>query len=311
MKMKQTILAVLVAVCALSASAAEPYRASVRVTFASHAAIDGSLPMTFSDEPFHATVTVTWIHNVTLIQGGEELPGTPADAPELQLPANWWRRIEWELKETKGGASVAVDRTRARLLGASQDSEAPIVLRVGESASATIELDKLPQGDYIAQVRIPVTGRILQSNKTAVAVRNGNESAGVRRVYLRARMMAPGVGYEAQKEALAELTQLEPDNAANYELIADIGLYREPVDATLSNYDKAVALLRERASHSPAERNLLEAKIASIEDAKSMVLEYKSRPGQLDLTVEYDTFGTGKRYVLRERGSAKVIRSSR
>jgi len=227
------------------------------------------------------------------------LPGQNKAPVSRVLPSEeWWNHVSVELKR-KGGDIIFVHPEWV-------SSDARQTLRAGDRLSAKFVLGDLHPGEY----RLSVSLGALHSEAEWFLVSNGAESDDLRREFARYNV-DHSRDREALRKNLLALAAADPLNASPWIRLGDIALPDGSVEQIRGYYDRATQVLEERRRKFAAEgrRDL----VAAIEGQRAMIFAVRELvphyvKNRSTLVLHADVLG-GRRYILRERASGKVIRT--
>lgn len=229
----------------------------------------------FVDEPFRIrlTISTTEVH------------------PRVTPPVNaWWRQVELVVTPSENDPYILplddarVDQSYRRKELRAEADDSLLTLPRGERDMVWIDLDLWPVGDYSIQARLTNRGQVYLTAPHVVHVRKGNETLDVRRVWLRHAIR--GAEFPEAKTHLLELARIEPSSWSHWQLLGDLSIGKVEASETLSYYEKAETLVRERIKSSgslPALQKLI----------KQLTLYKRLLPAMNE---------SGGRYVLRAKG---------
>jgi hypothetical protein len=286
---------------------------SLLVNVVSHPMVGAQAPtprVVFDDERVLIEV------ELALVSIPDENPSAPPPAVTVQLvEPQWWRGLQWSLRDGKGSArSLRIDTARvvredsgAVARAQRADRQHRLFLHAGERASVVLDLGFLPRGDYT----ITASLNDRTSANYTFAVRNGSESPEMHRAYLHYLMTQPQ-SLSRSREIILELASLEPQNASLFEDLGDMAVRNEQPDAADSAYRQAVAIVEEnriRLQRSGGSNAIIEKefdrKLGQIAAVRRLVANYFAN--RTTFNFEVSIVGGRREYSLIRRDSGKVI----
>ena len=219
----------------------------------------------------------------------------------LALPAEWWRGIQFEVRDDSG-ASLPV---RSELVQADPTTAVAPNSRV----TAIFDLGVFSAGNYTMAVRygtdLPVETR---ADKTWFAVRRGDEDTVTRRTYLHHKIASRNTTDQDRRGALRELAGLEPLNADVRERLADVAAMDGDFDAARELYAQAVKIVETNKANWKGRNEVgvdFDSYLNRLRAVQQVTTKY--RPADVRINIEWNIHEKQYHIIDRRTGQRKQI----